>query len=81
MAEPDAPLLDRQPVGVFVGGLAGVINAAIVAGNVLGWLNLTGEQTPAILACVTVTAGFTIATLRQLVYCRDTVRRAGIDVP
>lgn len=75
--DPGDTWLDGQPVAVLVGGLTAAINAGLVAGNLLGWLDLTGEQTAGIVAFVTAAAGFTGATLRQLVYCRRTVRAAG----
>jgi hypothetical protein len=73
--EPDDTLVDSQPVAVFVGGLTAVIDAGVVAANLLGWLDLTGEQTAGVLAFVTAAAGFVGATLREAVWCRRSVRR------
>lgn len=71
---PEGPL-DTQPVAWFVGGLAGVVNLGLVAATLLGWLDLTGEQTAAVVAFVTAAAAFTATTLRRLVTCRATLAK------
>lgn len=76
-----APVLDREPVAVFVGGLVGVIDGGLVAGEALGWLSLTPDQTAALVAFISLVAGLVIPPLRSFVTCRATARRAGIGTP
>jgi hypothetical protein len=82
---PSAPPLpgplDGQPVAVFVGGLTALIDAGLVLAALLDWVDLTAEQTAGIVAFVTMAATSVGAALRQLVYCRRTVRAAGIASP
>jgi hypothetical protein len=77
MADPAAPLpagLDTQPVALLVSGLVGVIDLGIAAADALGWLDLTIEQTAAVATFVAGAGALIGATLRQLVFCRATVR-------
>jgi hypothetical protein len=77
----EAPLLDREPVAVFIAGLTTTINAAIVAGEAFGWLALTPPQSAAIITFATVVASFAATIARTFVYCRVTARRAGFGTP
>jgi hypothetical protein len=76
---PTAPLIDREPVLVFLGGLAGLANLGLIVATTLDWLALTAGQTTAIVAFVTAGTALVTATLRARVWAPATVAalRAG----
>jgi hypothetical protein len=82
MAPPDQPatepLIERRPVLVFVGGLAAVVDAGILAANTLGWVTLTAGQISTSVAFVTAAAALVATTLQARVWSPATVRAAGI---
>lgn len=71
-------LLDEEPVATLVGSFAGTLDLLLIAATALGWIDLTGEQTAAVIAAITALAGSTIAALRALVWCRQSAREAGL---
>jgi hypothetical protein len=76
--EPDIPT-DTEPVAVAVGSLAVLVDAGIITATALDLIDLTGEQAAAVVAFVTVASASFGAWLRQLVFCRRTVRAAGVN--
>jgi hypothetical protein len=78
MDSPD-PLLDRQPVAVFVAGLVAVVDLGIAVATAFDWLALTNGQATALGAFVAGVGTLAATTLREQVWCRASVRAAGID--
>lgn len=68
-------LLDREPVLVFLSGLAGLVDLGIIAGNALDWLQLDEGQTVAVVAFVTAVTALIAGVLRASVYSPATVAR------
>lgn len=74
MADPDqSTIVDREPVRVFLGGLAGVVGLGVGAATALGLVDLTVEQASAVVAFVAAVCALVAGTLRRSVYCHDTV--------
>lgn len=66
-------ILDTEPVVVFLTGLAGIVNVAIIAADALDWVALTNEQTAALAAFVTGATALVAAVLRSKVWAPATV--------
>lgn len=65
--------LDTEPVAVALTGLAGLVDVGLIAAVALDWLDLTTEQTAAVVAFVTATTALVGAVLRANVYSPATV--------
>jgi hypothetical protein len=65
---PTPPLGDREPVAIFLAGLAGLIDLGIVMATRLGWVDLTAEQGAAIVAFVTGATFIAGGMLRSTVW-------------
>ena len=61
-------IVEREPVAVFLAGLTGLVDAAIVAATALDWVDLTAEQAAALVGFVTVAAGLIGGVLRANVW-------------
>jgi hypothetical protein len=66
-------IVEREPVRIFLAGLAGLVDLALIAAAALDWVDLTPEQTTAIVACVTAACLLVSETLRGAVYAPATV--------
>lgn len=65
--------LDTEPVAVALTGLAGVVDLGLIAAVALDWIDLTNEQTAAVVAFVTAATALVGAVLRANVYSPATV--------
>lgn len=63
----------KEPVLIFLGALAAIVDAGIAVAAGLDWVSLTNEQTAAIIAFVTLLTGVIAAMLRASVYAPATV--------
>jgi hypothetical protein len=78
--EPTTPphggpdVVDREPVRVFLAGLAGVVGLGLVAAEALGWLDIDPNQNAAVIAFVAAVATLISETLRARVYSPATVQ-------
>lgn len=71
---PSEPgLIDTQPVGVFLAGLAALVDAGIAAATALDWIDLSTEQAAAVIAFITAATALAAAVLRSRVYAPATV--------
>jgi hypothetical protein len=66
-------IVARQPVRVFLGGLAGVVSLGLIAANALDWIDLDNNQTAAIVATIAGACALVSETLRAKVYSPATV--------
>lgn len=73
MPATDAPLVERQPVAVFVSGLAGVVALGLAAATALDWVDLTFEQCTIVVAFVTAACALCGGALWGAVYSPATV--------
>lgn len=83
MTAPTEPkgVTEREPVRVFLGGLAGVVGLGLIAVDLLGWVDLSTEQTAAIVACVAGACALVSETLRARVYSPATVEHLTAPSP
>lgn len=72
---PAARALDAEPVATLLTSLVALVDAALVAGTALGWLDLSAEQTAALVAFVTALSGVVGALLRASVWSPASVER------
>ncbi len=72
------PIIDREPVALFVGALVACTDALLIACDAFDWLHVTPAQTAALVAFVTSLGTLVAAACRTFVYSRATARRAGI---
>lgn len=70
----DGPL-DREPVAIFLTGLAAVVAAGLAAADALDWVSLDTDQTAAVITFTTAVTGLIGAVLRSRVYAPATVAR------
>lgn len=68
-----APLTDREPVALGVGSLAVLIDLGIAMATSLEWINLTNEQSAAIIAFVSALSLIAGALIRNQVWSPATV--------
>lgn len=68
-----ATLTDREPVVLGVGTIAALVDAVIILGTVLDWINLSDEQAAAIVVFVTSLSGVVGALVRSVVWSRESV--------
>jgi hypothetical protein len=68
-----APLTDREPVALGVGSLAVLIDLGLAMATALDWVDLTTEQTTAIIAFVSALSVVVGALLRNHVWSPATV--------
>lgn len=68
-----APLSDREPVALGVGSLAVLIDLGIAMATSLDWIDLTTEQSAAIIAFVTALSLVVGTILRNHVWSPATV--------
>lgn len=66
-------VLDTEPVAALLGSIVVTIDAALVAGTALGWLDLTPDQAAALVAFVTAVSGAIGAALRARVWAPASV--------
>jgi hypothetical protein len=66
--EMTAPLTDREPVALGVGSLAVLIDLGIAMATSLDWIDLTTEQSAAIIAFVTALSVVVGVILRNHVW-------------
>lgn len=69
-------LVEREPVLVFLAGLAGVVDAGLITADTLNWVALTNEQTTSLVAFVTAVTALVAGVVRAKVWSPATV--AGI---
>jgi hypothetical protein len=74
-----APLIDREPVALGVGSLAVLIDLGIALATSLNWIDLTTEQSGAIIAFISALSVITGAAIRDHVWSPATV--AGLTTP
>jgi hypothetical protein len=74
-----APLTDREPVALGVGSLAVLIDLGIALATSLNWIDLTTEQSGAIIAFVSALSVIAGALIRDHVWSPATV--AGLTTP
>jgi predicted lipid-binding transport protein (Tim44 family) len=67
------PITEREPVRVFLGGLAGVVSLGLIAATLMDWVDLTTEQTAGLVAAVAGICVLVSETLRARVYSPATV--------
>lgn len=75
VAPPADGAVAREPVAVFLAGLAGVVDIGLIMATALDWVTLTNEQCAAVVAFVSAVCALIGAVLRSLVYAPATVRR------
>lgn len=66
-------LFQTEPVALGVGTLAGLVDAFLIMANALDWVDLTNDQTAAIIAFVTTLSLVVGAILRATVWSPDSV--------
>lgn len=70
---PDDSLVARQPVAVFLTGLAGLVNLGLVAADAMNWVSLQPVQTGSLVAFVTAACSLVGITLHAKVWAPATV--------
>lgn len=82
MTQPSAAsggIIQTEPVAAFLAGLAGLVDLGIIAASALNWVDLTDEQTAAIIAFVSGAIAFAGGMLRAKVWAPASV--AAISSP
>lgn len=82
MTEPtrlSATAFDREPVAILLTSLATVVGGGIAIANAWDWVDLTNEQTLAVMGFVAIITGVVGTVLRSRVYSPATV--AGLTAP
>lgn len=83
MLTPDVPtvadadtIVDREPVAIFLGGLAALIDVGLVAANAMEWVSLTDGQTASLVAFVTAFTALAGSMVRARVWSPASVASA-----
>lgn len=67
--------MDREPVLIFLAGLAAVVDAGLIASTGLDWLPWDGGQCASVVAFVTAACALAAAVLRSIAFSPATVAR------
>lgn len=66
-------IVEREPVRVFLAGFAAVVGLGLVAADAMDWIDVTHEQTAALVVFVAALCTLVSETLRAKVYSPATV--------
>lgn len=71
---PAQPLLEREPVRVLLNGLAGVVNAVLIALKLTGAIDLDNAAIAAIVTAVTTATALAGEIVRTAVYAPANIK-------
>jgi hypothetical protein len=66
-------IVEREPVRVFLAGFAALVGLGLVAADAMDWIDVTHEQTAALVVFVGALCALVSETLRAKVYSPATV--------